>query len=288
MRPTLRIGVLLLLVALLVGSASAEIIQNPVPVAEAREEFYVEATEEVAFDVSSEGLAIADVFFFSVPPDSHIDFTLYHGGSSTTGSVDYARNGWGYNKTFTLGGETSSYEGWMPPLGAGFCVYYGKDANTSESYLSIGDMPPFGEDERLWVAVPGLHYAAVHKVSVQASQPIDVRIHYGDRQAIQECLRVFAGGAYDWVAELKNLATSLGGLIYGVIVLFKLLLIDRWLQILVVFESVAIGHSCYNARDFIGFIRNFTRANEKAITLVAHVIAWIMEFFFKLLQSIKP
>lgn len=291
MRLSLRFGILLLLAGLLlVGPASAEIQQNPIPIPDL-DKFVEEDTNSLDFDVQAGGRAIATVFFWGVKPDTCVNFTLYYGDTALPGSVDYARNGWGYTKTFTLDNQVSSYDGGWPALGAGFCVYYGKDAATGKTYLSIGDAPPFGEDQRLWVETSGVQYAPVHRVEVEASHPIKVEIRHGDPQTIMDSIRTYgsdSNGLDDWVGTLLDFVGTIWDLVYGVILLFKTLLIDRWLQVLVVFESVAIGHSCYHARDFIGFIRNFTRVNEKAITLVAGIIAWIMEFFFKLIQAIKP
>lgn len=290
MRVSLRFGILLLLMALVtVGPVSAKIQQNPILIPDI-ESVFIEDTTSTVFDASSEDQAIASVFFWGVDPDSRVDFTLRYGNISVPGSVDYARNGWGYTKTFTLGDRISSYDGGWPVLGGSFCVYYGKDHVAGKTYLSIGDAPPFGEDQRLWLEAPGVQYAPAHKIEVEASSPIKVEVRYGDPLAIIENLRVYGSNTdlMDFVGTLFDFVGTIWDLVYGVILLFKTLLIDRWLQVLVVFESVAIGHSCYHARDFIGFIRNFTRVNEKAIKLVAGIIAWIMEFFFKLIQAIKP
>lgn len=286
----LYLGILILLVGtVLVGPVSAKILQNPILIPDMENQLF-EDSVRVEFDASLNDQAISKIFFYSVNPDSHVDFTLYHGNSSTAGSVDYRRNGWGYTKLFTLRERVSSYDGGFPVLGAGFCVFYGKDHEVGKTYLSIGDAPPFGEDQRLWVEVPGVQYAPVHKVQVESSHPINVQVYYGDPQAIQDCLRIYGSSSVqtDWIGTLKEFVGTTWGLVTGVILLLKLLLFDRWLQILVVFESVAIGYSCYNARDFIGFIKKFTRINEKAITMVAHVIAWIADFFFKIIQAVKP
>ncbi len=286
----LYLGILILLVGtVLVGPVSATIIQNPILIPDMEDEL-IEDTIRVEFDTSLNDQAISKIFFYSVKPDTRVDFVLYYANSSMAGSVDYRRNGWGYNKSFSLGDQVSSYDGGFPALGAAFCVFYGVDHEAGKTYLSIGDAPPFGEDRRLWVEAPGIMYAPVHKVGVEASHPINVQVYYGDPQAIQECLRVTGSSNVqtDWVGTLKEFVGTTWGLVTGVILLLKHLLFDRWLQILVVFESVAIGYSCYNARDFIGFIKKFTRINEKAITMVAHVIAWIADFFFKIIQAVKP
>ncbi len=287
MRPTvLQFGVLLLIGVLLIAPVSAKIQQNPVLIPDLE---LIDDTTSMVFDASSEDQAIATVFFWGVDPDSHVDFILWYGNNSVSGSVDYARNGWGYTKTFSLGDRVSSYNGSWPVLGAGFCIYYGKDQELGKTYLSIGDAPPFGEDERLWLETPGVQYAPVHMVEVESSSPIQVEVRYGDPRVIIENLRVYGSntGWLDWVGTLIDFVTTIWDLIYGAIILLKTLLIDRWLQILVVFESVAIAYSCSRSRDFISFIKNFVRANETAISIVAKIIAWIMEFFYRLIQAIK-
>lgn len=282
MRPTLRIGILLLMALLLVGPASAEIELYPLLLQD-REEYFVESSTSIAWDGSSDGFLVSDILFWA-DPGTHVDFTLYHGGRFTSGSLDYTQDGVMGYKTFNLGAENFSYEEYLSvwsALGnrAQFKLNYGKDSESGITCLVFGDAPPFGE--QISVEAPYLQYAPVNKLIIEASQPIDVLIYYGGD-------RVPSAEDTGWLDQLLSFVGALSAIIFGVISLFKILLIDRWLQILVTFESVAIGYSCYHARDFVGFIRNFTRANEKAITLVAQFVGWIMEFFFKLIQAIKP
>lgn len=297
------IYVALLLVGLLVAPAAAATL-TPLGVAlTGTEQIRVEGPD-LSVDVAeiAPGNAVTQISVYGIRPDRTAQIMLYQGNrltcSGTASYVDAGYCGSHANISLALGGSSVSWEE-LAPLGhkSAVMIRYGMSATDAGDLISTGillsDTPPFGQsqDQYAYQEITGIVQSPITRVEVVSSDGEDLRLYVLHAPA-DELATALNGrsdpGQKDFVGKISSFVFSVLDIIMTGIAVFKFVFVDHFFAVIVLYESIALAYAASQSRGIIPFFQKFARYNRGLIYFLMKAIGFVMEFFYRIIQALKP
>lgn len=294
MKPKSLTLILILVCVLLVSPASAEIVPNPGIISGYQEITISGSALEVDLTQIGSDKAISNIYVHGVSPGATVNFAILGSGGSYSGSYSYQGDGINSNISLTLGNAAVSWEELsLIKMGASFCIRYATDSNTSSEGLVLSNVPPFDQDQDkyAYLAIPHISSCPVTGIQLYTStgDEVELTVRYNDAADVVKYIDTYSDAVtYDYLGQLIDFVVYAMGALTTLILIFKFIFLDHFGAVVILYESVLIGYAASQSNGLIPFVRKFVRYNESFFTIVQKFITFVLDFFYKLIQAIKP
>jgi hypothetical protein len=296
------IALILLVLALLIAPGAAATL-TPLGIAISDTSVRIEGSD-LSVDLAeiAPGTGATSIGVYGIRPGRTAQIRLYQGDHlACTGSASYEDAGlWGShaNISLALGGSSVSWEE-LAPIGhqSAVMLRYGMSATDDGAIRSTGlllsDIPPFGQsqDQYAYQEVAGIISSPVTRIEVISSDGGELRLlaYYAPAEELATALIGRSNPENkDFIGKLSSFVFSVLDIIMTGIGVFKFIFIDHFFAVIVLYESIALAYAASQSRSIIPFFQKFTAYNKGLIYFLMRVVQFVMDFFYKIIQALKP
>ena len=281
-------ALILSLFFILVSPASAGISLNTAGVVGSQTIEMSGSNLDVDLSEIGSGYGILEIYVHEVSPGTTVSFTLSRSNGETwSGSYQHTVSGITGNVTRHFGDLFASQEYVaIIPVDNSFWIGYASDSDADTEGIALADV---GSDpsDALYIPISYINSLPITRIQLSTDTGDDIRIfaHYASVSAVSGHI---SEGSSSWLDQLLE---AVGGFLIVIMVLFaafKFIFLDHFVAVVVLFESVLISYAAANSSGLIPFTQKFVRYNERFFTIILKFIMFIMDFFYKIIQAIKP
>jgi len=256
-------------------------------------------TDSFTFDASEYNAGITSVRFSDCNPQ-RVDFVLYQGdGTPHTGYIQY-------NRTFPLSGsQILSLDGlstnWSFTdnllANAYLTIYAVNDDTNAKGILlheQFKDVSVYYIEHYVFSPIPDIVDNPITKVHFESEEPITFAVTYGDITTLRENL--LQGLGYEYAKPDQSLIVTAYDLLDSFIssipvvvmllAMFKVIFLDHFFEVILIFESVVIAYSAATSRDFMSAGTKIVRYNRALFEAILGFLGWLVGIFHKILTAI--
>lgn len=286
--------IVLLALVLLAIPAAAEIVPNPGAVSGYQEIQISGSALDVDLSEVGPSYALANAYINGVSAGSTVNVTISRPGGSWSGSYRYLHSGVTANISLVLGSASSSWEYLAPvPTGNSFCLRYATDPDEETTGIVLSNVPPFDQDPAKYAYVPIQYLDSLPITRIQAStntgDEITLKVRYAEAAAVSQSVQSYGQATQtDFLSQLLEAVSGFLAVIVILFAAFKFVFLDHFLAIIVLFESITLAYAASQSNGFIPFVQKFWRYNEAFIFFILKFMSYIVNFFYRIIQAIKP
>lgn len=300
-----KLPLVLLVLVLLVAPAAATI--TPIGAQLPDAQFVTADGSTVIFDLAdlAPGHAMTTLTIRGIHVGESAQISLYQGDRlACTGIASYQAAGLcgmtHGNISLALGNSLVSWEE-LAPGGSWrsliLVIRYAMDRSESGDLVSTGlllsNHPPGGQsqDQYAYQAVAGILNSPITRVEVVSSDgtELTVTINHSDAGLLKPALTEHSEAKPEnFIGKLSSFVFSVLNIIMVGIVVFKFVFIDHFFEVVVFYESIALAYAASQSRSLIVFFQKFAHYNERLIYFLMRVVQFVVDFFYKIIQSLKP
>lgn len=248
------------------------------------------SVSQFEFDATEEGRVVSRISVSASPHDTPISFSLVRGSESYSGSILYRSELLHYFVTETLGTDSYSYDQYaVLHIEKTFFIRYGKNSDTELTGLIVDtwelfSLPPQGA----FAYVRDIERSPIERVSLSSDHDFSVTLWTipADEFYSQHTSR--PASVTELVSVLWGFITNVGSILILALYIFKLIIVDYFISLLVLVELLILGYAVGSARRPRDFVRTVTYYNEKYLGYLAGFIRWIVDLLYRLVQALKP
>lgn len=292
MRP-IPLLILLCLIAL-PCAGSATIVPNPGTISGYQT---VEISgSSLAVDVTQidSDAAISNIYVYGVAPGTTVNFSVSRAGGSYSGSYLYQDAGVNANLSLSLGDSSASWEQLsIIKLNAAFCIRYATNSTAASEGIVLSDVPPFNQEQGkyAYLKIPYISNYPITRIQLSTDTGDEVKlvVRYNEAADVAEYVDKYSDAVnVDYLGQLIDFVTSVIGTLAALILIFKFIFLDHFAAVVILYESVMLGYAASQSNGLIPFTQKFVRYNVGFFTILMKFIAFVLDFFYKLIQAIKP
>ena len=261
---------------------------------------YTDAEEIKLEDISSAhynvtaGKSIGSIVF-DVPVNTNIDFTLYYGGETKTGSIEYNQVigsflGFEYSidstSVVTLGGNSS--QSTFKEVTGGIINRYGItghaiDEEAGTKGLAVWDtalLNLYTPQNIAYEAVTDIDKKPIYGIDITSDRPVDITISYGDQSYIQT---QSAKTASDVISEWVNFFVGIAGDVKDFVLAFYSGLIfiwENWQLILALYIGICAAVAFNQSKDIFSALKKFFQYQKSLFLFMVqmwHLLVTLIE-----------
>lgn len=288
MRRCVAPAALLLLLSILAYPASADITLNSAGVAGSQTLEMSGSNLDV--DVSEIGLGygIVEIYIHEVSPGTNVSFTLSRSNGETwSGSYQHTISGITGNVTRHFGDLSASQEYVaVIPVDNSFWIGYASDLDANTEGIALADVGSHPSDA-LYLPILYIDSLPITRIQLSTDTGDEIRIfaHYASASAISQHIN---DGSTPWLDQLLEATDGFLVIVLTLFAAFKFVFLDHFLAIIVLFESITLAYAASQSNGFIPFVQKFWRYNEAFIFFILKFMSYIVNFFYRIIQAIKP
>jgi len=255
-----------------------------------------EDVTNIDFDLSGEGSVFSQVEIFKINQPGVIEFTLTQGnGEVHSGLINYSVDeGFISNTcyfTLELNSDSKTWSGMDVTPEKVFLTSYARDEDTQITGLLLSEVSLINfilmDGKCVFTEVPDITEYPLVKLSLTSTAPISVGITYEDTKTVQGAMDNENINVLSWIGRLLEFAGSALDIVFSLIYVFKLIFIDHFLSVIVLYESVIVAYTASNSKDLISFLKKFIKYNRSLIDAIVGFIESVISIFSKIIQSLK-
>jgi hypothetical protein len=244
--------------------------------------------------------AISEITFSGIRPGTYNLIFTQSNGNAHTGQMVYDTSGLlgtSGNWSLSLDGYSYSWTGInVEPLGKMYIATYAQDIDTGEKGIILLDGwvgntivgTVTGNYNCVFSPVPSITAYPITDVQVIGSDTFTATISYGDYETVMEEISNDDLTIWEWIGTLFDFVGNTSGFLFAMIATFKFIFVDHFFSILLFYECILAAYSMSHSRDIFTFGRKFFRSNVAFFTGIFGFIQFIVNFFHKLIDTLKP
>jgi len=281
-------ALLLILLSILASPAAADITLNSAGVVGSQTLEMLGSNLDADVSEIGSGYGIVEIYIHEVSPGTNVSFTLSRSNGDTwSGSYQYTISGVTGNVTRNFGDLSASQEFIsIIPIDNSFWIGYASDSDANSRGIALADV---GSDpsDALYIPISYIDSLPITRIQLSTDTGDEIRIfaHYASASAISQHINE---GSTPWLDQLLEAADGFLVVVLTLFAAFKFVFLDHFLAIIVLFESITLAYAASQSNGFIPFVQKFWRYNEAFVFFILKFMSYVMNFFYRIIQAIKP
>jgi hypothetical protein len=194
--------------------------------------------------------------------------------------------------TLTLDGNTITWSDFNVNQlgGSAYIATYAEDTTTKEKGLILTDAwignTLTGYGHTVFSPSDYIEQFPITNFEMSGTHTFTATIGYGDYSDVTKEISDEDFSFWTWLGYLEDFVVNAWNAVYSIAYVFKLLLIDHFFEIVVLYEVVISAYAASHSRDLITFLKKFVRYQRKLIEVIIGFIEKVVHIIYMIINSI--
>lgn len=231
--------------------------------------------------------AILEIYVHEVSPGTTVSFSVSRAnGDIWSGSYTHVSS-WLVGTVTRHFGNLSVEQEYLAaiPVDNSFWIGYASDSTNNTMGIALADVGSVSSDA-LYIPVSYIDSLPLNRIQLSTDTgEVRVFLRYA---SISEVSDHIDQGVTSWSGQLISAAGGVLSVVLTIFAVFKFVFLDHFVALVVLYESIVIAYTASHSDGLITFFQKFVRYNERLLMIVVIIINFILDFFYRLVQAIKP